>query len=80
MLVARESKTMDDPQLEFGRDETEFEAAEPVSAKARWRSDPAGEAGWFLQREREKRGETWRMRARRPAFIPTMSRPSNLAT
>jgi cytoskeleton protein RodZ len=50
---------MDDPQLEFGRDETEYEAAETgFREKPDGASDPAGEAGWFLQREREKRGET----------------------
>lgn len=48
---------MDDPQLEFGRDETEYEAA-GFREKPDGASDPAGEAGWFLQREREKRGET----------------------
>ena len=48
---------MDDPQLEFGRDETESEAA-GFREKPDGASDPAGEAGWFLQREREKRGET----------------------
>jgi len=50
---------MDDPQLDFGRDETEHEAAEAgFREKPDGASDPAGEAGWFLQREREKRGET----------------------
>ena len=50
---------MDDPQLDFGRDETEYEAAETgFREKPDGASDPAGEAGWFLQREREKRGET----------------------
>ena len=50
---------MDDPQLNFGRDETEYEAAETgFREKPDGASDPAGEAGWFLQREREKRGET----------------------
>jgi cytoskeletal protein RodZ len=50
---------MDDPQLEFGRDDTEYEAAEMgFREKPDGASDPAGEAGWFLQREREKRGET----------------------
>lgn len=50
---------MDDPQLEFGGEVTDFE---PVDAGFREKPDgavdPAGEAGWFLQREREKRGET----------------------
>jgi cytoskeletal protein RodZ len=50
---------MDDPKLEFGRDETEYEAADVgFREKPDGASDPAGEAGWFLQREREKRGET----------------------
>jgi cytoskeleton protein RodZ len=50
---------MDDPQLDFGRDETEYEAADiGFREKPDGASDPAGEAGWFLQREREKRGET----------------------
>jgi cytoskeleton protein RodZ len=50
---------MDDPQLDFGRDETDYEAAEiGFREKPDGASDPAGEAGWFLQREREKRGET----------------------
>jgi cytoskeleton protein RodZ len=48
---------MDDPQLEFGRDESEYEAA-GFREKPDGASDPAGEAGWFLQRERERRGET----------------------
>jgi cytoskeleton protein RodZ len=50
---------MDDPQLDFGRDETDYGAAEiGFREKPDGASDPAGEAGWFLQREREKRGET----------------------
>lgn len=50
---------MDDPKLDFGGDETEFEAEEfSFREKPDGASDPAGEAGWFLQREREKRGET----------------------
>ena len=50
---------MDDPQLDFGGDETDYEAAEiGFREKPDGASDPAGEAGWFLQREREKRGET----------------------
>jgi cytoskeleton protein RodZ len=50
---------MDDPQLDFGRDETDYEAADiGFREKPDGASDPAGEAGWFLQREREKRGET----------------------
>lgn len=50
---------MDDPQLDFGRDETDYEAADMgFREKPDGASDPAGEAGWFLQREREKRGET----------------------
>jgi cytoskeleton protein RodZ len=50
---------MDDPQLDFGRDETEYETADiGFREKPDGASDPAGEAGWFLQREREKRGET----------------------
>jgi len=48
---------MDDPQLEFGRDESDYESA-GFREKPDGASDPAGEAGWFLQREREKRGET----------------------
>ena len=50
---------MDDPQLEFGRDETEYEAA-GFREKPDGASDPAGEAGWFLQREREKLFEAFR--------------------
>ena len=50
---------MDDPQLEFGGEEPEFEEAEiGFREKPDGATDPAGEAGWFLQREREKRGET----------------------
>jgi cytoskeleton protein RodZ len=50
---------MDDPQLQFGREETDFEPAEfGFREKPDGAHDPAGEAGWFLQREREKRGET----------------------
>ena len=50
---------MDDPQLQFGREETDFELAEAgFREKPDGADDPAGEAGWFLQREREKRGET----------------------
>lgn len=50
---------MDDPQLDFGRDETDYEVAEiGFREKPDGATDPAGEAGWFLQREREKRGET----------------------
>ncbi len=50
---------MDDPQLDFGRDETDYEGADiGFRKKPDGASDPAGEAGWFLQREREKRGET----------------------
>jgi cytoskeletal protein RodZ len=50
---------MDDPQLDFGRDESDYDAAEiGFREKPDGASDPAGEAGWFLQREREKRGET----------------------
>ena len=50
---------MDDPQLQFGREETDFEPAEAgFREKPDGAHDPAGEAGWFLQREREKRGET----------------------
>ena len=50
---------MDDPQLEFGREEAEYEEAETgFREKPDGADDPAGEAGWFLQREREKRGET----------------------
>ena len=50
---------MDDPQLEFGREEADFDEAETgFREKPDGASDPAGEAGWFLQREREKRGET----------------------
>ena len=48
---------MDDPQLDFGRDETDY-AEISFREKPDGESDPAGEAGWFLQREREKRGET----------------------
>jgi cytoskeleton protein RodZ len=50
---------MDDPQLDFGYDDTGFEEANiGFRAKPDGDTDPAGEAGWFLQREREKRGET----------------------
>jgi transcriptional regulator with XRE-family HTH domain len=50
---------MDDPQLEFGGEEPEYEEAEiGFREKPDGATDPAGEAGWFLQREREKRGET----------------------
>ncbi len=50
---------MDDPQLDFGQDDAGFEDANiGFRAKPDGDADPAGEAGWFLQREREKRGET----------------------
>jgi len=50
---------MDDPQLDFGGDETDYEVEETgFREKPDGDTDPAGEAGWFLQREREKRGET----------------------
>jgi len=50
---------MDDPQLDFGGDETDYEVEETgFREKPDGATDPAGEAGWFLQREREKRGET----------------------
>ena len=50
---------MDDPQLEFGGEETDFDVAETgFREKPDGATDPAGEAGWFLQREREKRSET----------------------
>ncbi len=50
---------MDDPQLDFGQDEASYdEAYAGFRAKPDGDIDPAGEAGWFLQREREKRGET----------------------
>ena len=50
---------MDDPQLDFGHDETSYEEGNiGFRAKPDGDTDPAGEAGWFLQREREKRGET----------------------
>jgi cytoskeleton protein RodZ len=38
--------------------ETEFHAAD-LRPKPDSHSDPAGEVGWFLQREREKRGQTY---------------------
>jgi cytoskeleton protein RodZ len=50
---------MDDPQLDFGQDDTVYhENSIAFRAKPDGASDPAGEAGWFLQREREKRGQT----------------------
>jgi cytoskeleton protein RodZ len=50
---------MDDPQLDFGQDETGYyEENVAFREKPDGATDPAGEAGWFLQREREKRGET----------------------
>lgn len=38
--------------------EAAYEAAEHVREKPDGMVDPAGEAGWYLQRERENRGET----------------------
>ena len=50
---------MDDPQLDFGQDDSSFDDANiGFRDKPDGETDPAGEAGWFLQREREKRGET----------------------
>jgi cytoskeleton protein RodZ len=50
---------MDDPQLDFGQEETSYDEANiGFRAKPDGDIDPAGEAGWFLQREREKRAET----------------------
>ncbi len=50
---------MDDPQLDFGQDDTAYhESKTAFREKPNGASDPAGEAGWFLQREREKREET----------------------
>ena len=50
---------MDDPQLDFGQDDTAYHEAEAAfREKPDGTYDPAGEAGWFLQRERERRGES----------------------
>jgi cytoskeleton protein RodZ len=54
---------MDAQDIEFGADTSEVEAvvaAEQSSFRAKpdGESDPAGEAGWYLQRERERRGES----------------------
>jgi cytoskeleton protein RodZ len=51
---------MDNQDIEFGHDEhAAFEDAAPsFREKPDGTVDPAGEAGWFLQREREKRGES----------------------
>ena len=50
---------MDDPQIDFGSNEINYEEVDiGFREKPDGAIDPAGEAGWFLQREREKRGET----------------------
>lgn len=50
---------MDDSQHDFQQEDFGFEEAHiGFREKPDGTVDPAGEAGWFLQREREKRGET----------------------
>jgi cytoskeletal protein RodZ len=54
---------MDAQDIQFGADTTEVETAiateQPAfRAKPDGESDPAGEAGWYLQRERERRAES----------------------
>lgn len=44
---------------DFGESAAEFEAGAPLMrAKPDGKTDPMGEAGWFLERERESRGES----------------------
>ncbi len=54
--------------------------AEQVRLKPDGATDPVGEAGWYLAREREQRGETLDEAGAPPAFTPITSTPSNAAT
>jgi cytoskeleton protein RodZ len=51
---------MDMQETEFGHDTAALEEAQPLMLRPKpdGQHDPMGEAGWFLERERESRGES----------------------